>query len=387
MADDVVIACPTCSQKYRVGAERLGHHALCKKCGQRFRVQTEGPIDDDTILGWVMEEQGSDQSVLGSTSIFRSITPARPAARPTVADWHARTPPEKPRIRFDRIDEIGAYFDFPARELRYPDLRASFPLKCVHCTSHHDLEVHLVIWGDKLPFQDAFHRKEIETKALGRLDQMLRAHQKRWFDQLEPMSVLPPPFCNPFPYFVCHNCSNLGEITSHILHRDGEEYAQIAISNLEIAREFFLNNGGKETVGYRALVDASARQRDDRWRKLAFPVRTRISTWYKPVESERFLGYFADSDFSRAETGSAGVVLTDRRLIFKKYSSLREFKIEGGGRLRIEADKQRAVIHISQSGERDALLHASPQSASHLAKALTKLPHAWQIKVETKTAS
>ncbi len=385
MSDGMIIACPTCTQKYRVPEDRIGRHASCKKCGQRFRIQPEQPIDDDTILGWVMEEGTPDQSVLGSTSIFQPTT--GPKARPTVDDWNQQQAPEQPRVRLDRIDDIGAYFEFPASELLHDGIRRSFPHKCIHCLKESPLEVHLIIWGDKLPRKDSFHRKEIETKALGRLDQMLRTHQMRWFDHLEPMSVLPPPFCNPFPYFVCQTCSTVGEITAHVMSHDGAERCQIAIANLDVAVEFFKNNGGQAAPGYRRLHDAATRQRDDRWRRLSFPVRARISTWFKLSDGEKFLGYFADSDFSRAETGNAGVVLTDNRLIYKKYSTTREYIVESGGNLAIEADQALAAIRISQTGIRDAMLHASPHAASRLAKALTELKRPWRVKVQTKNVA
>lgn len=391
MRSEIVIVCPTCMQKYRVSGDRLGQHATCKKCGQRFRIQTEEAIDDDTILGWVMEGETADQSILGSTSIFQAPPPPRTTKgesgprRPTISAWKPKPPPEKRRVRFDRIDDIGAYFEFPTNELRYTDIRRSFPLKCIHCLATENLEVHVIIWGDKLPRQDTFHRKELEAKALGRLDQLLRTHKNRWFDMLEPLTILPPPFCNPFPFFVCHNCSTVGEIMAHVLLHDGEEYCQIGIANLDIAREFFYNNGGKGDPSYRRLVEAGARQRDDKWRRLSFPVRSKISSWFKPKEGERFLGYFADTDFSRAETGTAGVILTDHRMIFKKYSTLREYDMEAGGRIRIEADKRKADIHISQPSTREATLHSTPLAASHLAKALSKLNHPWQVKVNTKS--
>jgi hypothetical protein len=383
MPAHIVIACPTCSQKYRVDDSRLGHHAICKKCHQRFRIQKDQPIDDETILGWVMEDGGPDQSVLGSTSIFRPTT--GPKVRPTVEEWQPPEPPEKPRVKLDRIDDIGAYFEFPIRELEHTGIRQSFPHKCIHCLKESPLQVHLIIWGDKLPRKDTFHRRELETKALGRLDQMLRQHQNRWFDLIEPMSVLPPPYCNPFPYFVCQDCSTVGEVTAHVLNREGEEFGQIAIANLDVALEFCRNNGGERTSGFRRLADAAQRQRDDRWRRLSFPVRARISAWFKLNDGERFLGYFADSDFSRAETGNAGVVLTDNRLIYKKYSTKREYDVETGGKLAIEANAKIASIRISQMGTRDAMLQSSPLAASHLAKAINRLKKPWKIDVHTKS--
>jgi len=250
-----------------------------------------------------------------------------------------------------------------------------------------ELEVHLVIWADKMPRQDTFHRKEIEQKALGRLDQMLRAHESRWLDRLEPLAVLPPPFCNPFPYFVCRNCDTEGEIMAHVTRRGADDYCRIGIANLQIAREFYYNNGGENTPAYQQLTDAGTQQRDDRWQRLAFPVRNRIATWFKLDRGERFLGYFSDTDFSRAETGSAGVVLTDRRLIFKKYGLQRVFDVHAGGRLIIEADKRNAVVRIRQDDAHDATLRSNPVAASHLARSLTNLKRPWQIKVSTKNST
>lgn len=394
MAGTAVVACPTCAQKYRVDQSRVGHRAQCKHCGQQFRIQERAAIDDETILGWMMEDETPDQSMLGSTSLFAApptATASTPGAvassRPTLDEWTPGAPPDKPRVRFDRIDETGAYFDFAAAELRPAGVRASFPRKCLHCLRTDSLEVRLIIWGDKLPRQDEFHRRDLESKALGRLDQMLRAHQRRWFDQLEPLSVLPSPYCNPFPYFVCRQCRTAGEPQCRVVRRDGEEHCQIGIANLEIACAFYLNNGGKNTIGYQRLAEAAKRQRNDRWQRLSFPVRTRVASWFKPKENEKFVGYFADTEFPRSDAGKAGVVLTDRRLIFKKYATVREFDVVAGGRLDIDANTTAAVVRISQSGTREAQLNASPVAASHLAKAITALKSPWQIKVTTPTNS
>jgi len=53
--------CPVCRSKYQVGAEAAGHHARCKKCNTRFRVQeySTHPTEDD-ILRWLNE--GSEES-------------------------------------------------------------------------------------------------------------------------------------------------------------------------------------------------------------------------------------------------------------------------------------------------------------------------------------
>ncbi len=384
MAGELVIACPTCAQKYKVGPERAGHRARCKKCGQTFRIEAEERIDDDTILGWVMQDEPSAQSVLGSTSIFQPPTESTTARRPTLEKWKIPPPPDKPRVRFDRINEQGAHFEFPAAELRRSGVRASFPYKCVHCLQNAALEVRLIVWADKMERQGAFHVREVQTKAHGRLDQMLRTNQSRWFEQVEPLSVLPPPFCNPFPYFSCHKCGTVDDVTSKVVIRNGEDFCRLTIANFEIACDFFRNNGGEHAPGYQALLDASQRSGDDRWQRLAFAVRNRISHWYKPHEGEHFLAFFRDSDFQRTETGAAGLLLTNQRLIFKKYKTSCEYDIKTSGRLEIEADRKNATVRITQSGGREATLHSNPVAASHLAKTLAKMPNPWEVKVESR---
>ena len=61
MSETLIVACPTCNQKYRVKSSSVGQRARCKKCGQGFRVSIDQPIDDDTVLGWVMEEEAASE--------------------------------------------------------------------------------------------------------------------------------------------------------------------------------------------------------------------------------------------------------------------------------------------------------------------------------------
>lgn len=380
MEDLKVVVCPNCLQKYRVTADRIGRRAVCKTCGERFKIAEEREIDDDTIFGWVTADDPAGNSVLGSTGIMASPPTEKPAAD---QQWHRPSPPDRPRVRFERMDEIGAYFEFPAYLLDDPDLRCSFPHRCVHCLTPKDLSVHFMIWGDKLPRSDALRLNEMESRTVRKLDQMVSRDPLEWFEKLDPVAVLPPPYSNPFPYYVCGQCSSIGEIVCHVLDHEGLEHCQIAIANLAVAVDFYRNNGGRKEAAYQQLLVASRQQKDDQWQKMPFAVRAKISQWFTQAEGENFLGYFADEDFSRSETGTAGLILTDRRMVFKKYASRREYKLDAAGTLFIEADKAAANIEISQEGERDAMLVIKPLAASSLARALGDVATAWQIRMTT----
>lgn len=382
MSETLIVACPTCNQKYRVKSNSVGQRARCKKCGQGFRVSIDQPIDDDTVLGWVMEEESaSEQSVLGGTSIFTSPE-TKTLSRPVVEAWNTPPPPDEPRVRLERIGGDGAYFVFPASELRENDLRASFPFRCVKCVRKGALQVRLVLWEEKLPRHDSFHRQDFLNKTHGRLDQLLRDHQARWFALLEPLAIVQPPFCLPFPYFMCGDCRPDGLVEGHVFRETVDEACRLRIANLDIARRFLHNNGGHNTLGYHKLVEAAAQQRDNKWQRLPRGVRQRIAYWFRLQPPEKFLGYFSDADFPRDEAGAAGVILTDVRLVFKKYGTRLEFDVHAGGTLDIRADRRVADIHITQADGRNAVLHTNPLAASHLARALAKLDRPWKVKVQ-----
>ena len=379
----IIIACPSCSQKYRVPERRIGARAVCKKCGQRFKIAVDAPIDEDTLFGWMMEGDPGSRSVMGSTAIFEDTKEQNRGPPPTAEP----APPKAvrtPRVHFDRIDEIGAYFEFPSEKLTDRDLRMSVPQRCAHCLSRKNLNVHNMIWGDKLPRRDAITLREAEFKTVRSLSTLLQAYDDKWFDHLDEVDMLPSPFSLPFPYFVCRDCSSVGTVTCHILNHGGREFCQIAIANLNIAAEFYRNNGGRDTPAYRQLLLAARQQRDNQWSALPFTVRARISHWFTLEDGESFMGYFADSDFSRSEAGMAGLLLTNRRMVYKKYTARREYALAEGGTVEIEASKSAAMIEINQSGQRSAVLAATPMAAGSLVKSLKSLNLPWVVHAVTQ---
>ena len=387
-ADDVIIiACPCCSQKYRVPEQRIGSRAHCKKCGQHFRIATDAPIDEDTLFGWVTGGDPGSQSVLGGTAIFDSQTADDQPPRPAWQDEPSAAPAAsararatgRPRIRFDRVDEIGAYFEFPSEMLADADLRKSFPAQCVGCLGTDHLYVHLLIWGDKLPRQDAIRLRDAEIKTVRSLASLIQEYDEQWFDHLDNVDMCRPPFSLPFPYFVCRDCSSVGTVTCHVLHHGDREFCQIAVSNLSIALDLFRNNGGRGTAAERRLEEAARAQQDNQWSAMPFPVRAKISQWFTLGDEETFKGYFPDSSFSRSEAGAAGLILTDRRMVYKKYTAIREYLLAEPGTVEIEAGKSTATIEITQTGQRPAVLATTPVVADTIAKSLRSLGPTWSV--------
>ncbi len=382
MSDTIIAHCPSCSQKYRVPKSNVGSRARCRKCGQTFKLLEEPPIDDETIFGWVTEDDASSSSILGGTGLF-GHTFHEPTHVPANNGWVHPPPPERPRVVLQSVDEDGACFVFSPSQLSNRDFLVSFPHRCVQCLGRDDLELHYVVWTDKAIAIDAAMISETETRTHRSLNQLMAEHGLKWFKALEPIGTFKPPFNAPLVYCICPQCSVPGAVRGRVKQEDFTEKCQLIISHPSIALEFYRNNGGRNTPGYKRLLVFSRQRRDNQWKSLAIGIRTKIGKWYTPVEGEKFLGYYADRDFDQTDRGTAGVVLTDQRLIYKKYAALREYLLDKDGLLDIEATQARASIEIQQKEERPATLATTPLAASSLARTLSGLKKPWKINVVT----
>ena len=382
MSDAVVAVCPSCSQKYRVQKANVGMRARCKRCGQPFRLLEEPPIDDETIFGWVTEDDPASKSVLGGTGLFGK-TFHESTQVPAGNRWVHPPPPDHPRVSLDELNDDGAYFSFAPADLRDRDLRCSFPHRCAQCLGRDDLEMHYVLWAEKVPARDAAMITETETRTHRSLNKLVEQHGLNWFKALQPIDTLPPPFNEPFPFCVCPQCSVIGAVRGRVLMAGVSEICQIIIAHPSLALEFYRNNGGRDTPGYKKLLVASRQRRDNQWKSLAVGIRIKLGQWYRPRSDEKFLGYFTDRDFDQTERGTAGVVLTDKRLIYKKYAALREYVLDKDGTLEIEATRATASVEIQQQDRRAAILATTPLAASSLARTLSTLSKPWKINVTT----
>ncbi|BAM03270.1 hypothetical protein [Phycisphaera mikurensis] len=88
------------------------------------------------------------------------------------------------------------------------------------------------------------------------------------------------------------------------------------------------------------------------WSRLPRDVRQRLEPWCRFKPRERFLGYFNDPDFTRAERGLAGVVLTDARLIYHRFRRLRDVPLHKPVTLHLREDGPLTRLAVSYGGNR-----------------------------------
>jgi len=366
MKENILVMCPGCNLKFKVPVHLIGKRARCNDCQTIFVLEAPREMLEDTVAEWLFEGAVPPKPIDSAVG-----TPARkpadaaktgqPAGQAPAAPVEARKVPGEP-VRLERIDEMGAYFEFPAERLPDYQLRGSLPRKCIACSSPENLRVHLLVWTDRLPPRDQLRLQDAQTQVAGPLSQYEGQTLEEFLGRLPQIKMLPSPYNLPLPYYVCQDCSAVGEILTHVLAHGQKEYCQIMIANLEIAADFLAANGGADSEDYHIVLEAWQRQKEDPWRTLSLGVRNRLSNWFQKKAGERFVEYYPDAEFAKAELGTAGVILTNQRAIYKKFAALREFDTNKPTNLRCIQGPDKWQMEISQAGgTRPAVFSVSPQ--------------------------
>jgi hypothetical protein len=420
----VAVECPTCHSTLHAPDEYIGKRARCKGCGQVFVIKA--PSLDDSVVSWLSEvnEHVSTDDSSETHPLFpeepapvkpppvqaapppkpvpvRPPKPAPPApARPPQRPRAAASPAARPKaalrpaappkttaaatavdsvpavrlsaanfgpgsgLRLSHVDVLGAFFVFPSRVLEDVNFRASMPRCCLSCGVGQGLKSYLVMWTSKLEGRDTSLLRQHDIGTAIGPEMMHRLTPEKLLAALPHVPNMPHPFDLPMPYFICNRCTPAGAIMTHVrpMIEDNWNQCELGIASLKRALEFLVRNLGRDNEDYAQLEQALHEHKADAWRALPLPVRNRIEAWYKAAPGERFLCYVRDSDFAQAEAGLGGLVMTDRRVVFRKARIQREVWMTD--RLEISADQEGGhyVLRIGRAGSSPAVLRCDPNA-------------------------
>ena len=331
MMENVQIVCPECGVAFGVSTFDIGKKGRCNHCGDVFviqpGVQKESPehdINEDTVFDWLCQDLGAG---VGIASPSRGKAKSRATAKSAVAGKSAKgaagTQDQGDQlypVRLDHIDDMGAFFVFDSRLLNDTNFRYSFPRCCILCGDKKHLSVYLVFWSSKLGSVARLPAEAGQSQVAMELDNHAELQGAEFLDVLGQAQNVPEPYCLPFPYYICHNCSPVGAMITDV-HRainGSGERCEVGIHALEQAEQFAAAVCGEETEAVARIRRVRREQAGDLWLTLPIAVRNRIGQWFKAEEGEKVVAYIPDADFSRAEAGTAGVLVTDRRLVYRK---------------------------------------------------------------------
>jgi hypothetical protein len=118
----------------------------------------------------------------------------------------------------------------------------------------------------------------------------------------------------------------------------------LTIKNPPRAEEFILTACG-EIAGLDELRKLNESGKENPWDMVPMTVKHRLEQWFRPDEDEHFLAYIPDRDHNRTEDGMAGVIVSDKRLIY--HTHLRHKEMQADQPLQLLLAMKRGSGHVT----------------------------------------
>lgn len=331
--------CPGCATILAIPEDYPGDKVLCSLCDTRFRLPS---ISDGEILDWLGRRNKDDTFADEEQDIVelpRARHEPEPKPTPVFRPKHPRreeTPASVSPVDFSigskglklvRVDRRGALFEFPARLLEDLSFRGAVPRCCIRCGCWEHLIPHVVVFEEQMTDPTAVESSHVH----GRLD----AHQASEMTTAEVLEALPlvegfdPPLDLPMPFWVCDMCSPSNMVIAHHELRPNEmgiEEVQcyLLIRRLWRAEEFLLACGGEDTAAHHEIQGALKAWPQTSWDRLPGMVQQRLRQWFRAGKGEVFTTYIPQRLEQRTDAGLAGIVLSNRRLMYHSAAEHRE---------------------------------------------------------------
>lgn len=242
----------------------------------------------------------------------------QPETSQPVNDPYDRIDPGSIRLSIQSLDMSNVLMEFPNWLLELDAFRASFPMQCLGCgeSDSNKLLAKPLPWVDKYPsrisareFSDRFARNV--PRNIGPIEFVKDMHL---------ISDMPMPFGLQMPFYVCKDkCDRTIEITTKIVSSPYGVGCQVRLPVGAGALEWMARVNGVCGRDYLQLASMVQRHKSTEWEAIPEKQRQRLANWFQWAEQEKFLIYLSDSDFAKKDEGLAGLVLTDKRIVFRKY--------------------------------------------------------------------
>jgi len=375
----IEVACPSCGATLKIPPEHIGKKGKCQACGEVIIIDDAllagETVSADDVMSWLSEAPAGDANQRGPAKVGKPAgrSPAPAQAKPAVAEGDSQDQ-RKFDVSLDHVDQMGAFFHFNADLLNSEKFRSSFPQRCATCGARESLSVHLIDWPAKRPSRSGSGKTNYDQPCVFELDKFHGIAGKELLAVLGRVNLLPEPFCLPFPYYICRSCSPVGAIVTDVRPAaDGEgQVCELGIASLEEAYWFAGAACGSDSDIPKRLLDMARHDKSRTWKMLPLAVRNRIARWFERSKDEVFVAYIPDAEFTAAEAGMAGVVVTDKRLVYRKSLSKVEMPFDRPITIESQGPAERMQVSIIPDGGKPAKLLATKAQVDQLAKLLKR---------------
>jgi hypothetical protein len=259
-------------------------------------------------------------------------------------------------LTLERMDLTGIHFQFCSTMLHQPGFRASFPLRCLSCQKDDvkNLTARPLWWLDRsnehitdtLDAQAAYELRLERMRTIKSSREVLK--EMRSIEELES------PFSDPMPFYVCERCAQSVKVNATIEPaKDGIRCGVLIPSGTcgPYALEWLGRVNGVCGEEYERL-ERKVLLTHETWRTIPSKVRRHMTGWFDFEPEEEFLLYLSDVEFLSKDAGLAGLVLTDRRLVWHKYRHLSQIRLDQEGQLRAVPDGHfMELFHVRNGDE------------------------------------
>ena len=270
------------------------------------------------------------------------------AAEPQGYPTSLTVEPDWPHLVVDSCSQKGVWLRFNARCLEHPGFRLSMPIACAFSNSRDRT--------DLVARPLAFHDQS--QGAVRNAQEVEAGHEQRLREGQTPADLvgllgrlehLPTPFHLPMPYYVNTEHANAGmSLDCQTARRleDKTTLCLILIPHPRYALAWLRNVNGVCGREYQLLARDAAVLWSDAWEGTSEEVRQRLGSWADFETGERFRFYVNDAEFGSKDEGLAGIVLTDRRLIYHRYHRNGAVNISDSPRVRIRPDGDSIAVTV-----------------------------------------
>ena len=251
----------------------------------------------------------------------------------------------KPYLLVTRCTQSGVELTFNSRFLMHEGFRLSMPLACAFTgdTDRAKLVARPLAFLDQAR-GDLRNAYDVEAGREAKLTQKITG--KEMLTRMGIIDQMPEPFRYPFPYYVRTDHSNQSLKCTTSRKGDGPTLAHVMVPDGHVALRWLRHVNGVCGKEYELLTRDVAHLWQDEWTGLDEQVRHRLEAWAHFLDGEKFRYFINDADMPKKDEGLAGVVLTDRRLIYKKFHRQGHVEFGTNAQLIIRPDGTMAGLRV-----------------------------------------
>ena len=284
-----------------------------------------------------------------------------------------RVNPKAPHLVVVQCDQSGVQFAFDSIHLEHDGFRSSMPL----CCAFSGLTERRKLYARPFAFIDRSSARIRSAQEVDVKHNVLVGNQAPgdMLAVLGEIEQLPKPFNWPMPYYSGPDHSHVSVKCWTETRQEGGYTCYVLIPHGPTALEWLANVNGTCGIDYAKLEYDMGLLENDAWRALGDECRRRLGVWCPFEPMEQFRAYISDGDFGTRDRGLAGLVFTDRRLLFCKYHHRGSILLAEEGTIQIRDDGEFANIAIENADGRNRLVKLHQYDVDHLLAALEPWPN------------